>query len=256
MVVTMPGSSLEDLLAEGASVPVDGWDFSWFEGRASEQRPSWRYSRLLAERMARSAAALDVQTGGGEVLAEIPRPPVVLAATESWPPNVRVAQRNLAPLGASVVAVANEAGLPFRSTSFDLVVSRHPVVTRWDEIARVLRPGGTYLSQQVGAGTVHELTDYLMGPQPVSRARDPRRAVSAAEAAGLTVTDLRDESLRLEFYDIAAVVHFLRKVIWIVPGFTVERYRARLATLHDHIRREGAFVAHAQRFLVEARKPA
>ncbi len=30
----------------------------------------------------------------------------------------------------------------------------------------------------------------------------------------------------MEFDDIAAVVHFLRKVIWIVPGFTVDAYNA------------------------------
>ncbi len=43
---------------------------------------------------------------------------------------------------------------------------------------------------------------------------------------------------------------------WIVPGFTVDRYRHRLAELHDRIQADGPFVAHAQRFLVEARKPA
>ena len=73
--------AFEELLAEGEAVPVEGWDFSWFEGRATEGRPSWGYSRLLAERMAGAAAALDIQTGGGEVLAQIPHPPPVLAAT-------------------------------------------------------------------------------------------------------------------------------------------------------------------------------
>jgi hypothetical protein len=39
-----------------------------------------------------------------------------------------------------------------------------------------------------------------------------------------------------------------------VPGFTVGRYRGRLAELHEHIQRHGAFIAHAQRFLIEARR--
>src|SRR6266566_8227211 len=102
-----------DLLAEGAAVPVEGWDFSWFAGRATEQRPSWGYARLIGERMAAAAAALDVQTGGGEVLATIPRPPPVLVATESWPPNVEIAKRNLRPLGGVVAVAADEADLPF-----------------------------------------------------------------------------------------------------------------------------------------------
>jgi hypothetical protein len=60
----------------------------------------------------------------------------------------------------------------------------------------------------------------------------------------------------MEFRDIGAVIYFLRKVIWIVPGFTVEKHRARLRDLHDQIRREGPFTAHATRTLIEARKPA
>jgi len=50
-------------------------------------------------------------------------------------------------------------------------------------------------------------------------------ARAAAEAAGLRVIDLRMESLHTEFRDIGAVIYFLRKVIWIVPGFTVARAR-------------------------------
>ncbi len=241
-------------MAEGESVPVEGWDFSWFAGRATEERPSWGYSRLLAERMAGASAALDVQTGGGEVLAQIPHPPPVLVATESWPPNIDLARRNLRPLGASVVEAADEDGLPFAVESFDLVVSRHPTMVIWEEIARVLRPGGMYLSQQVGAGSNRELTDFMMGPQPVSQARSAQRAAAAARAAGLAVTDLREQALRVVFDDIGAVVYFLRKVLWTVPGFTVDGYRDRLALLHERIESEGPFVSHAQRFLIEARK--
>jgi len=248
--------TFEELLAEGESVPVEGWDFSWFEGRATEERPPWGYARLIGARMAQAAAALDIQTGGGEVLATIPMPPPMLAATESWPPNVALARRRLAPLGGTVAEVADDAELPFADESFDLVVSRHPVITVWPEIARVLRPGGSYLSQQIGAGSNRELIDYMMGPQSVGQARSTRRMAAQAEAAGLFVTDLREQGLRVEFNDVAAVVYFLRKVLWTVPGFTVATYREPLARLHEQIQAEGPFVCHSQRFLIEARKPA
>jgi SAM-dependent methyltransferase len=252
----MTPPTFEDLVAEGASVPVEGWDFSWFDGRATEDRPPWGYARLMAGRMADVSTALDLQTGGGEVLASVTHPPPLLVATESWPPNVARARQNLAPLGASVVEVSDDDDdLPFAGSSFDLVVSRHPVSTNWAEVARVLRPGGSYLAQHVGTGTMRELTDFMMGPQPVSDARSTQRAVSEAAAAGLQVVDLRQATLRTEFHDVGAVVHFLRKVVWIVPAFTVDRYRHRLAALHDQIGAEGSFVAHAQRFLIEARRP-
>ncbi|MDH6709539.1 SAM-dependent methyltransferase [Kitasatospora sp. MAA19] len=254
--------TFEELVEEGEAVPTEGWDFSWFAGRASEQRPSWGYARLLAERMAKAAAGLDIQTGGGEVLASIPGAPPVLAVTESWPPNIAIARRTLAKFDATVVEAEDASDLPFAKESFDLVVSRHPVVTRWDEVRRVLRPDGVYLAQHVGSGSVRELTEFMMGPQPPGShpvpaattyaGTSPIAAVAAAEAVGLDVVDVRQEALRMEFHDIAAVVHFLRKVIWIVPGFTVDAYRDRLAELHSFIERHGPFVAHSQRFLIEA----
>ncbi|WP_394824867.1 class I SAM-dependent methyltransferase [Pendulispora albinea] len=248
--------TFEELIAEGESVSVDGWDFSWLDGRATEQRPSWGYARSMGERMARSAAALDIQTGGGEVLAGVPKLATLTVATEGWPPNVARATKTLRPRGVAVVAHDDAPPLPFADATFDLVVSRHPVVTVWDEIARVLEPGGTYFSQQVGPASVFELVEYFLGPQPpeVRRQRDPNDAKAAAEAAGFEVTDLRFESLHTEFYDVGAVVYFLRKVIWLVPGFTVAQYRAPLLRLHEQMQKEGPFVAHTTRFLIEARK--
>ncbi|WP_424211060.1 class I SAM-dependent methyltransferase [Streptomyces sp. BI20] len=250
--------TFDHLVAEAESVSVAGWDFSWLDGRATEQRPSWGYQRLLGERLAGVHSVLDVQTGGGEVLAGAGPLPRLTVATESWPPNVAKATALLHPLGGVVVADPDEPPLPFADSAFDLVSSRHPVTVWWDEIFRVLRPGGTYFSQQVGPASVFELVEYFLGPQPerVRRARHPEDAVAGAQKAGLEVVDLRSERLRTEFHDIGAVIYFLRKVIWMVPGFTVAQYRDRLLELHELIEREGPFVAHTARFLIEARRPA
>ncbi|MFG3018488.1 class I SAM-dependent methyltransferase [Streptomyces sp. NPDC048254] len=260
--------TFEDLVAEGAAVPTEGWDFSWFEGRATEARPSWGYARAAGGRLARATAALDIQTGGGEVLdfaldaaaqessAQI-IPSRSVVATEGWPPNVRKASDLLSARGVVVVASPEDAPLPFADEAFDLVLSRHPVRAHWSEIARVLRPGGTYFAQHVGPASVFELVEYFLGPQPeaVRGGRHPDRERAGAEAAGLEVVDLRAERLRMEFHDIAAVVHFLRKVVWMVPGFTVEEYEPRLRALHRRIEAEGPFVAHSTRHLFDARKP-
>ncbi|MEU2609504.1 class I SAM-dependent methyltransferase [Streptomyces albus] len=248
--------SFDDLVAEAASVSVDGWDFSWLEGRATEERPSWGYQRLMSARLATVSSALDVQTGGGEVLAEAEKLPPAMAATESWPPNVAKATALLRPRGVIVVADGDEPPLPFADNAFELVTSRHPVRAWWSEIARVLEPGGSYLAQHVGPASVFELVEFFLGPQPEARRRRrPEDERAEAEAAGLEVVDLRAERLRMEFFDVGAVVYFLRKVIWMVPGFTVERYRDRLRDLHERIETEGPFIAHSARFLIEARKP-
>jgi SAM-dependent methyltransferase len=249
-------TGFEELVAEAAAAPVEGWDFSWFEGRATEERPPWGYARLMGERMARAHAALDIETGGGEVLATVARPPALLVATEGWRPNVDVARARLRPLGARVVAVTDAPTLPFTAAAFDLVASRHPVVVLWPEIARVLCPGGTYLSQQIGPGTNRELTEFMMGPRPVSQNRSAARARAEAESAGLDIVRLRECALQVEFCDVGAVVHFLRKVRWTVPDFTPEAYAGALRRMHERIERDGPFVSTARRLLVEARRPA
>lgn len=251
------GRTFDELVAEADSVSVDGWDFSWLDGRATEERPSWGYQRAMGERLARASAALDIQTGGGEVLAGAPRLPPLMAATESWPPNLAKATALLHPRGAVVVADADEPPLPFADAAFDLVTSRHPVTVWWDEIARVLRPGGTYFSQQIGPASAFELVEFFLGRQPeaVRNGRHPDLARKGAEAAGLEVRELRLETLRMEFQDIGAVVYYLRKVIWMVPGFTVAGHLDTLRRMHEHIEAQGSFVATVTRMLVEARKP-
>jgi len=250
------GRAFEDLAAEADAVSVDGWDFSWLDGRATEQRPSWGYQRLLKQRLASVSAALDIHTGGGEVLAGARPFPPTMAAIETWPPNAAIATKRLHPLGVVVVEAPNEPPLPFADEAFDLVTSRHPISVWWSELARVLRPGGTYFAQHIGPATTAELVEYFVGPQPQKWAEHHPDAVrEQAQAAGLQIVDVRMERLRAEFFDIGAVIYFLRKVIWAVPDFTVQRYRARLRELHDRIESEGPFVTHATRVLVEVRKP-
>ena len=33
--------SFDELVSEADAAPVDGWDFSWLDVRATEERPSW-----------------------------------------------------------------------------------------------------------------------------------------------------------------------------------------------------------------------
>ncbi len=248
--------NFDTLIALGDAADITGWDFSWLDGHATEARPPWGYARQLSERLSRASASLDIQTGGGEVLAQAARFPSLAVATESWPPNIERATRLLHPRGVAVVADPDEPPLPFADEAFDLVTSRHPTTVWWDEIARVLLPGGTYFAQHVGPASAFELIEFFLGPQPEARkGRDPEVEAAAARAAGLDIIDLHTAQLRIEIFDVAAVVYLLRKVIWWVPGFTVERYRDRLRELHDLIQAEGPFIAHSTRHLFEARKP-
>jgi len=249
--------SYDELVAEAATVDVSGWDFSWLDGRATEERPGWGYAALLATALSQVDSALDLQTGGGEVVDSAPTLPSYMAVTEGWRPNAEAARKRLSNRGVQVVEAGVDDPLPWTDATFDLVTSRHPVRTPWAEIARVLRPGGRYLAQHVGPGSVFELIEWFTGPLPPSvwDGRHPRHDRAGAVEAGLVVDEVRDARCRMEFFDIGAVVYVLRKCVWWVPDFSVQRYDARLRELDARIRRDGPFVAHSTRLLVRAHKP-
>jgi SAM-dependent methyltransferase len=251
-------TSFDELIAEANAVSVAGWDFSWLSGRATEERPSWGYQRLLRARLRQVQAALDLYTGGGEVLAGAGPFPPTMAATEPWRPNIGMATQLLHPLGAVVVATDEAPPLPFGDAAFDLVTSRHPSAVWWDEIARVLRPGGAYFAQHVGIIWLRTLIEYFLGPRPARRIRgqlDPHTVREEVAASGLHVVDVRHEQIRIEFFDVGSVIYFLRKLSWVVPDFTVGEYRDKLFDLHQQIRDEGSFITYSSRILIEARKP-
>lgn len=247
----------EELVEEAVAADVDGWGFGFLDGRATEERPPWGYARLMAGRLAQVGSALDVDTGGGEVVAEAPVLPPRMVVTEGWPPNVRRARELLGPRGVEVVEATPGQAWPVPDASFELVTSRHPVRPDWEQVRRVLVPGGEYLAQHVGPQSGFELIEHLMGPLSAEhhRGRHPDDEAAAARAAGLEVRSVRTARLRMEFLDVGAVVWTLRKCVWWVPDFTVERYEERLREIDAQVRGGRPFVAHSSRHLVEAVRP-
>jgi SAM-dependent methyltransferase len=246
-----------DLVEEAAAADVSGWAFDWLSGRATEERPPWGYARLLNGRLGQVASALDIDTGGGEVLAEAVKFPQRMVATEMWSPNVQRARELLGSREVEVVETSEGAPLPFADESFELVTARHPVEPNWTEIHRVLEAGGCYFAQHVGPRSAAELVEYFLGPaESAESAREPGREADFARNAGLVVTDLRTTRCRMEFYDVGAVVWILRKCVWWVPDFSVDKYLDKLVHLDAQIRNGKPFVAHSGRHLIEARRPA
>jgi len=249
-------AAADQLIAEAVAADVDGWGFDWLDGRATEERPPWGYAGLLAGAVAGAGVAIDLDTGGGEVLGQCPRLAAQQHVTESWPPNAQKARQLLGPRGVRVHQTAPGAPIPLPDGAADLVTSRHPVAPDWPEIARVLCPGGEYLAQHVGPGSAFELIEHFVGPttEAQRRGRHPEDEAAAAESAGLEVTALRTARLRMEFFDVGAVVWILRKCVWWVPDFDVDRYREQLLEMDTRIRREGSFVARSTRHLIRARR--
>lgn len=141
----------------------EGWDFSYIKDRFVEEEPGWDYRALAKGLIKKSAAVLDVATGGGEVFSSLAPFPVRAIAVEGYRPNVTVARKRLEPLGVQVLE-GGETPLPFAGNTFDLVLNRHGGFDA-AEIYRVLQEKGTFLTQQVDGGNLIELLDLFDAKQ-------------------------------------------------------------------------------------------
>ena len=236
--------------------PFTGWDFSYLEGRMLEEQPPWSYPDLAAERMRGASAMLDMGTGGGERLLALHEGwPQTVTVTEDYPPNVTLAEERLEPLGVRVVVVSltRDGPMPFADGEFDLVINRHSGLN-CGEVARILAPGGLFLTQQVhGLWAQDLLAAFAARPQwPDST---PEYYVPRLERAGLTIARLQTWHGKLAFTDVGAIVYYLRAVPWLVPGFSVERHRDHLLELQRRLDAGEALAFDARLYLIEAHKP-
>lgn len=144
--------------------PVEGWDFSDLD--LDEATTPWSYEQLARDVLTGATSALDLGTGGGEVLLSLADAlPEDTVATEGWPPNLPVARRNLGVRGIAVYeydAEGPDPRLPFPDQRFDAVLDRHEAF-RASEVFRVLRPGGRFLTQQVDGRDFEELQTLFGG---------------------------------------------------------------------------------------------
>lgn len=254
------------LIEDAVDAAFRGWDFSWLAGRSDDPETPWRYTALAAEALSGSTTALDIDTGGGEALAALAPFNGSVVATEGYPPNIPVAGANLRMVGVPLVGVESapdnidQAGatprdtashLPFRDDTFDLVLNRHSSY-RADEIARVLEPGGIYLTQQRGEGD-DELLRAFGRPVPAAPDFDLGFAVAQLEDEGFKIVRAEESHATVRFFDVGAFVYYLRAIPWIVPNFDADADRDTLHRIHDTIQADGSFGVGSYRFLIEAR---
>jgi SAM-dependent methyltransferase len=234
--------------------PVSGWDFSRFGDRLGGDEPPWSYVGLAREALQKASSVLDLGTGGGEVLLSLADAlPADTTATEGWAPNLPVARRALAPRGFKVVAydAEQEPVLPFPDERFDLVLDRHEAYDA-GEVARVLRPGGVFLTQQVDGRDLADLAVLLGNASAAYPHVTLDRFRADAEAAGLMLDLAADWSGDLRIADVETLVRYLAMTPWTVEGFTVESRAATLLRLHH----DGLPPAFTQRrFVLRAHKP-
>ena len=234
-----------------------GWDFSRLSENWKESPLKWDYVKIVREYLKSDDLLLDMGTGGGEILLTIKHPYHLTYVTESYPPNVELCKKTLAPLGIHVSQVYygeyNE-DLPFDDAMFDVVINRHESFDM-SEVNRILKPGGYFITQQVGCENYLKLKRAVM-PEYKFPLSDftLENNISIIKNNGFDIL-FQDECFpERHVSDVGAVVYYLKAVPWEIADFSVERYFPRLIELHEHIKSNGFFENTGHRFIIIAQK--
>ena len=152
---------LKNYLKNEENQVFQGWDFSYINGRWDGECIPWDYEKILLSYLKEEYKLLDMGTGGGEFLLTLNHPFCNTAITESYPPNVAICKEKLQPLGITVKQVVDDCKLPFEDSSFDIIINRHESFDV-GEIKRILKTGGYFITQQVGAKNDVDLSEKVI----------------------------------------------------------------------------------------------
>ncbi|PGX14620.1 class I SAM-dependent methyltransferase [Bacillus sp. AFS033286] len=240
-------------ILESANTLFSGWDFSFISetGRMKSEPLSWSYGSTAFQLMQRADSMLDMGTGGGEFLSMLQPFPPTIYATEGYAPNVPIAQKKLEPLGVKVVEVSDDTALPFQDGQFDLILNQHESYAA-SEVKRILSPNGTFLTQQVGGLDCAELNKQFISPLNSEFANcSLETACNELKENGFTILEEKEEFPFQRFYDIGAIVYYLKAIPWQIPDFTVEGYYEELYRIHEIILQMGYFDVRQHRFIIK-----
>ena len=234
---------------------IKGWDFSHIDGRYQEEDDlPWDYEAIIRSVLQDDMKLLDYDTGGGEFLLSLGHPYQNTAATEGYPPNVALCRERLLPLGIDLRECGDAAQIPFADEAFDIIINRHGDFYP-PEIRRLLKPGGLFITQQVGSENDRELVEMVLSgvekPFPHENLREQRTGFTDI---GFEILQADEAFSPISFYDVGAFVWFARIIEWEFPGFSVDRCFDRLLQLQEIIERDGKITGTTHRYLIVARK--
>lgn len=236
---------------------IRGWDFSHIKGKFEEEQDlPWDYEKIVRAYLRPEMKLLDLDTGGGEFLLSLAHPHQNLAATENYGPNVELCRKTLLPLGVDFREADAEKELPFADRSFDIVINRHGNY-RADEIGRVLKDGGLFITEQVGAENDRELVELLLNDVP--KLPFPEQYLGIAktkfERQGFLIIEGQEAFRPIKFWDVGALVWFARIIEWEFPGFHVADCQENLFRAQEILEKEGVIEGTIHRFLLVAKIP-
>lgn len=197
-----------------------GWDFSPM--RLREECPAWEWQDVVRQHLQPHHAVLDLGTGGGEVFLSFADAFAVGLGMDANSDRLRVAVANRRRVGATNVAFvrmhAEQLGLA--DSSQDGVLASFAAYNP-AEVARVLRPGGVFITCQMGDRDTQNIFDafgwgsygaywrrrYQMAGATYTATADTARQF---ESLGCSVIRYDEYDTRQWFLDVESLVFYLQ----------------------------------------------
>ena len=236
---------------------VSGWDFGKISKQTKTIGEKWDYFKLVMKYLNKDTYLLDIGTGGGEKLigfAKAVRKAVGIDHSEEM---VSTANNNLNKSGLKNVEFTKTDSTrkyPFSSNSFDLVICRHAPFNS-EEIFRVLKTGGLFITQQVGEKDKENFKNIFGRGQSFGERAGvaQERYVNNLKKAGFKI--LRADTYNAtEYYkDISDVIFLLRNTP-IVNNLEIDKDLDYLKQVEDKFMTKGGIKTNSYRYLIIAKK--
>jgi SAM-dependent methyltransferase len=233
-----------------------GWDFSRM--RETQEPAPWDYADIVRTYLTPDSHVLDIGTGGGErflALADAFRSGVGIDASAEM---IATAQENLPPVLTDRIgfAVMPAQRLTFAPASFDVVLNRHAPVDA-AEVTRVLRSGGVFLTQQVGARNTANICSIFGCTPGGTHASEPSQTPEALRAAfleaGCRIVAEGEYDVRAWFLDVESLLFWLQAVP-LPEDFAIERHWRQVDAIISGYSTERGIETNVHRTLLVARK--
>lgn len=250
----MKTTELFDMFLKQEDEPFSGWDFSFIgsTGRVQNSLLPWSYCSKVLPMMKSAETMLDMGTGGGELLSKLRPFPAKTYATEGYEPNIEIAQQTLEPLGVKVKSFKDDDSLPFSNNQFDLIINKHESYSE-KEIFRILKSGGMFLTQQVGGFDCLEINEILQAPiQQEYLDWNLENAARKLKDNGFDILETDEAFPTQRFFDVGALIYYLKAIPWQIEDFSVSAYRDQLFQVHQMIEKNGFIDVKQHRFLLVA----
>ena len=246
---------IENWLEEEKSAHIQGWDFSHIHGRYEEENDlPWDYKNIIKQYLKPEYKLLDIDTGGGEFLLTLEHPFKNTSVTEAYPPNIEFCKKNLVPLGINLYETDGASLLPFKDDEFDIVINKHGSFNI-SELFRILKTGGIFITQQVGAENDKELIELLLPKTKLSFPDLYLKNISKKfRETGFKILQEQEAFCPIKFYDIGALVWYAHIIEWEFPNFSVNNCLENLFKAQEILEKQGVVEGKIHRFLIVAQK--